>query len=237
MTRTDGDFFRGGDDPNRNEQLKNFLRDLKTSGGSILVTGKISNSIAQKQMQKAFGADDRKRILGLSSTVPEESPTDCLPDGTTPTDPGVRVVVDRRDSLRSATSVPDDAPSPTNHYLELMQYRHAIEDEISGLDDRFDLVPGDLRVVINSLDGLLDDTDRTTVRGFVRGISRFVRDADGITYFHLRHPDSSDIAQFFGEIVDARIELRYGTHEELRPEERWHVPHLDLTSDWTRLLR
>lgn len=214
------------------KRLKNFLRDLKETGGSFLVTGKVSDRVANHQMQIAFGLDDRKRVLGT-----KRAPNDCLPDAVSPTDTGVRIV-NRRAALRSAAApIPDETPTQTGHYLELMHFRQAIEAEIDSLDDAFDLAPGGLRVVVTDLDGLLADTDRATVRGFVRGLSRFVRDVNGIIYVHLRYPDTADITRYFAEVVDARIELRYGTHEEFRPEERWHVPKLDLTSEWNCLHR
>jgi len=225
--------IRGEDSPSEFDAV---LRQLKRDGCHLLVTGDVDGEVAGRATRRLLGDPNRERERVLAVTDATADHVDhCLPAGVRRTDPDVWVA----DPTGSQRSVPADAadvelPADCADRSALGRLRAELVQAVGFFDDvRNGLSPAELRVGVTSVTPLLDAHDRGTVGRFLRAVGAIVRGVDGMAHAHLSLPDDHPTVDDLSPLFDARIELR--RREGLVPEQRWHVPKHDITSDWTKL--
>lgn len=203
------------------------LTELKRNGCSLLVTGEVPPAVTAQATRKLFGspAAERRRALVLTDPAGPE-PADLLPGGVDPDDPDVHVV-DRRDFYR-AEAEPAGAPgAPLDLDLTTI-----LRDAVRSLAPPDGYEPAQLRTGVVSLSPLVDRYGVDPIRRDVVDAGATVTGVDGMAHFHLP-TDDEDLVAEFTPVVDAYIELR--RRAGYVPEQRWHVPEKDFTTDWLEI--
>lgn len=226
--------FRGG---NGSPEFHEVLSGFKQRGCNILVTGRVSETTTNRTTMQLLGAatEERKRILVLTDTTTRYAKSK-LPGGTNVDDPDVWVI-DWGDDERSgsgAMQVPTEPRMATSPEESIRELRSDIVTAVSFFDEWADgLSPSELRLSFDSLNKPLEQYEREAVEGFLRTVMALVQGVSGMAHYHLPISDSNPIVQELTPLFDARVELRQTNG--LVPEQRWHIPRYDQTTNWVRL--
>ncbi len=226
--------FRGG---SGSPEFHEVLGDFKQRGCNILVTGRVSETTTNRTTMQLLGAstEERKRVLVLTDTTAQYA-NSKLPGGTNADDSDVWVI-DWGDDERSVSgSVPGPvAPRPANSPEEsIRELRSDIVTAVSFFDEWADgLSSSELRLSLDSLIKPLERCEQATVERFLRTIMALVHGVSGMAHYHLPVPTSNPVVQELTPMFDARVELRQTNG--LVPEQRWHVPEYNQTTNWVRL--
>jgi hypothetical protein len=232
--RSEGISFRGeGCSPT----FHDVLSDFKQRGCNILVTGRVSETTTNRTTMQLLGAstEERKRVLVLTDTLARYA-NSKLPGGTNADDPDVWVIDwgdDERAVSRSvaAPSRPSEFASPEG---SLRALRSDIVTAVSFFDEWADgLSPSELRLSFDSLVKPLEHCEQEAVERFLRTVIALVGGVSGMAHYHLPVSDSTPVVQELTPLFDVRVELRQSNG--LVPEQRWHVPEYDQTTNWVQL--
>lgn len=107
----------------------------------------------------------------------------------------------------------------------------AVVEAIEELDDGDGFEPAELRICLDSLDALLATHDQEAVFRFLHLLSGIVRRHRAMCHVHLPTDVDSRAVTLVEPTCDAVVEVRDGE----RPQQRWHVPDAELTTDWLLL--
>jgi hypothetical protein len=194
------------------------LQELKRHGCILLITGAVAEDVTLQ-------ATRRKHVL-VATRRSDVDIADGLPPGVKRDGPNVRVI-------RPSTVELDDSPTNVGQ-TELEYIRAELLKAVGYFDDSASgLSPAELRVSIDSIEGLLETNDHTTVTQFLRTMMALVRGVNGIGHVHLPVPDDSRTVDRLSPLFDARIELR--RRDRLVAEQRWHMLIGDSTTPWAKL--
>ncbi|MFH5843363.1 hypothetical protein [Haladaptatus sp. CMAA 1909] len=203
------------------------LRELKRHGCVLLITGAVVEDVTLQATRRLAGDPrcDRKRVL-VATRRSDMDIADGLPPGVERNGPDVRVIRPTNVELNDS---PTDVGQTELQYIrtELLKAVGYFDDIASGLS------PAELRVSIDSLEGLLETNGYGTVTRFLRTVMALVRGVSGIGHVHLPVPDDSRTVARLSPLFDARIELR--RRDRLVAEQRWHVPMDDRSTGWVKL--
>ncbi|WP_158056621.1 DUF7504 family protein [Halorussus halophilus] len=216
--------FRGSGATADEERFVQQLQELKRSGSSVLVTGKVQANVAMRHGRLALGDETNAQVVASAHSTPGA----LLPEGVSALDPTV-TMIRRTNQHRSVTF--EDASSAANE-AELSELREDIGDAVAAFNAQYELGPSALRATVDSLGELLDESDVEDAEHFLRDVSRSVKLVNGGCYFYLRRADDSDVVQRLSSVVDARVELRQTRREA---QQRWHIPGEGITTDWISL--
>lgn len=216
--------FRGEGTTAEEERFVQQLQKMKRSGSSILVTGKVQENVAVRHGRQALGDAANAQVVASAHSTPGA----LLPEGVSATDPTVRMI--QRSSHQRSVAF-EDAPSATIE-TDLADLRGKITDAVTAFDVQYELGPSALRLSVDSLGELLDESGVEDTEWFLRDVAQSVKLANGGCYFYLRRADDSDIVQRLSTVVDARVELRQ-TPQEMH--QRWHLPDEAITTGWVTL--
>ncbi|WP_266076320.1 DUF7504 family protein [Haladaptatus caseinilyticus] len=229
---SEGISFRGGDS---SPEFHTVLSEFKRHGCNILVTGRVSETTTNRTTIQLLGAstEERKRVLVLTGTTARYV-NSKLPAGTTIDDPDVWVIDWGNDERAITESVPmPTVPRPVSDD-GLRELRSEITSAVSFYDEWADgLGASELRFSLDSLIKPLEQHEQPTVERFLRTVTALIRGVSGMAHYHLPLPDDTEIVQELSPLFDARVELRQT--ESLVPEQRWHVPKYDQTTNWVQL--
>ncbi|SIR32053.1 hypothetical protein SAMN05421858_2239 [Haladaptatus litoreus] len=231
----DGIEFRGDESV---PGFSNLLAELKTGGCNLLVTGQVSERVSARATRTLLGdpAADRKRIVALTdSTTRHVEP--CLPTGVR-LDSSDVWVIDQRNGERStptSASVSDvELPTRQDGQNELWNLAEEIVLAIGFFDTTTDgLEPAGLRLSVDSLSFLAEQHSRTEFECFLRMLTAIIRGVRAMGHYHLPIADDDPLVTELSPLFDARIELRQ--RDGLVPEQRWHVPTYERSTNWVRL--
>lgn len=222
--------FLSNEPPDDVAEFNDFLRDAKRRGCNLLITGRVSREVSALCSRIMFGCGDRRRILALTDPDALDQ-RDYLPSGTKPSDAATSVL-DGQSLDRSATGRRTRADDGRT----LQHWQRRIQTEIDDHASAVELEPAELRLGIESLTAFRERYSTPEIRHALHVITGVVRSVGGMGHYHLHSDD-----EWTDEIADprfpfdARVELR---NEEGRPpEQRWHVPALETTTDWVVLRR
>lgn len=224
--------FRGDGAP---ATFQEVLSELKQRGCNLLLTGEVPAVVSDVATNRLLGApfEDRKRVLALSG-VSLERVSSRLPSGTGPGDRGVCVLVHRDDVRSAAVQSPESRAWMEPAGPDLETFRAAICGAIERFDERSGgLAPAELRLSVDSLATLLADSPTAEVHSFLDGVAATVDGVNGMGHYHLPLSDDSALVRELTPHFSARIELRQ--RGNAAPEQRWHVPAYDETTNWVRL--
>ncbi|WP_137286061.1 DUF7504 family protein [Halorussus salinisoli] len=244
--------FRGPDDGSPPDDFTAFLsllNELKATGCALLVVGDAPRELFTRASEQLLGDAEaiRHRVLAITDAT-TESVADRLPDRDVTPRPLTETtrLVNHAGAPRSVTAATDQTTRSKLTGIqeirvadpELQGLRTGLVDAIDDLVDSVDaLAPADLRVGIDSLVPLLEHYDETVVRRCLDAVGERVRDRGGMAHFVLPDGYEDGRVQALRTLADAVIELRavdpvdHG-HDA---QQRWHVPHRDLTTKWTPL--
>ncbi len=226
--------FRGGNGP---REFSDVLADFKHQGCNILVTGRVSETTTNRTTMQLLGAstEERKRVLVLADTTAQYA-NSKLPGGANADDSDVWVI-DWGDNERSASGSMTAPPVPrltTSSEDSIRELRSDIITAVSFFDEWAEgLGPSELRLSFDSLIKPLERYEQETVERFLRTVMALVRGVSGMAHYHLPVPTSNPVVQELTPLFDARVELRQTNG--LVPEQRWHIPEYDQTTNWVRL--
>lgn len=231
----DGLTFRGeGSAPSFSE----LLSELKTDGCNLLITGEVSERVSARATRTLLGdpAADRKRVLVLTdSTTRRVEP--CLPVGVRLDSTDVWVIDQRNDerSIPTGARIADvEHPSRHENRNELWNLAEEIALAISFFDTATSgLEPARLRLSVDSLSFLAEEYTQMEFECFLRMLTAIVRGVRGMGHYHLPMADDDPLVAELSSLFDARIELRQ--RDGLVPEQRWHVPAYERSTNWVRL--
>ncbi len=215
-----------------------LLSELKTDGCNLLVTGEVSERVSARATRTLLGdpAADRKRILALTdSTVRRVEPR--LPTGVRRDRSDVWIIDQRNDER----SIPDrvgtadvEIPTPYHERNDLWNLGEEIVLAVSFFDTTSGgLKPARLRLSVDSLSFLAEENSATELEYFLRMTGAIVRGVRGMGHYHLPMSDDAPLVNELSPLFDARIELRQ--RDGLVPEQRWHVPAYEKSTNWVRL--
>lgn len=211
-----------------------MLGRLKREGCNLLVTGEVPCAVSDAATRRLLGApyEDRSRVLALTGPKPTRAHR-RLPGGCRPGDPDVRVI-EFHSHTRSAAATRPAGTRVERAGPSLVDLQVAIEGAIEEMDARADgLEPAELRFSLDSLRLLVEECGSDDVREFLAAVTAAVEGVAGMGHYHLSVADDADLAGELSPLFDARIELR--KRETVGPEQRWHVPRLDLSTNWVGL--
>ncbi|WP_266078396.1 DUF7504 family protein [Haladaptatus caseinilyticus] len=227
--------FRGEES---SPDFSELLSELKTDGCNLLITGEVSERVSTRATRMLLGdpAADRKRILVLTdSTTRQAEP--CLPTGVRLDSAGVWIIDQRSDerSISVDAKVGDvELPPRQRSGNDLWDVAEEATLAISFFDTTTDgLEPARLRLSVDSLSFLAEEHTRMEFECFLRMLTAMIRGVRGMGHYHLPMADDDTLVKRIGPLFDARIELRQ--RDGLVPEQRWHVPAHDRSTNWVRL--
>ncbi|WP_227378349.1 DUF7504 family protein [Haladaptatus halobius] len=217
-------------------KFRKLLEKYKEEGCNLLVTGKVSDTSRAQLIENILGTNkkDRKRILAFTHTSTQQIES-YLPPGISMEDPDVWVI----DQVNNHRSIPAAAAetgvsSSNDSSSSLEQLQNEVITAISFFDySEGGLNPAQLRFSIDSISGLFDANKYRVVMQFLHAVTAMVRGVHGMGWYHLPVEDDSQMVNEILPIFDARIELRQ--QSSLVPDQRWHFPDHDLTTEWVRL--
>jgi hypothetical protein len=202
------------------------LTALKEQGSNLLVVGSAFQCGHVAVCDRLLGepSEQRRRLLVRVDGT-------C---GAVPCDDGSRTsVINRRrpgfegPELRAE---PDDVREVTG---DLDALERTVVEEFSELEETAEeIVPGELRLCVDSLRPLIVEHSEERVRRFVDQLASRVSRADGMGHFHLPADSSDKYVSMLSPVVDAVVEVR---KEAGQAEQRWHVFEGAVDSGWLKL--
>lgn len=204
------------------------LRDLRSRGSAVLVTGGETRSVHTDVCRRLLGDDpavDRHRLLVLTDGRPaleERAPTaDSGP-------PVLDVAATRSAVARPAED--DDRDVVTLGDVSLPELGVEMAERVEAVRRRHGpLEPTELRVCVDSLVPLLDAHGEPAVFRFLVILTRLLREYDALGHAHLPVEREAYVARLLGPLFDAVVEARV---REGRLQQRWHLDDGDLRSRW-----
>ncbi|WP_458206095.1 DUF7504 family protein [Haladaptatus sp. NG-SE-30] len=176
--------------------FQSHLGTLRQRGSNLLVTGEVSQGVANRASQTLFGdeAHDRKRVLALTDAGVDtaddhfQSGVGCDDDSVWLIDRGNR----RRAVPQSATGADTELP-PLDGQNGIRELREEIVTAIGFYDDAAGGVePAAIRLGINSLNYLVDEHELVAVKRFLRSVGALMKGVHGMGHYHLSMPDDAE---------------------------------------------
>lgn len=217
------------------------LRELKQKGSSLLVVGNVPDAAAVQACHWMLGDDtvtERRRLF--ISTDPDlptisdrlSTPPDRLHPETT------KLVTWTAASRSVATTSLSQPPQPPYEEItpvhvesdQLAKLGIAISREIEAFEEiAGGLSPSELRVCFDSLTALSANYDAREIFQFLHILIGRIRNVNGMAHFHFPVDYASKQVKQIAPLFDATIELRIA---DGKPQQRWHLRDVDLTSGW-----
>lgn len=208
------------------------LSELKRNGCNLLVVGgdhEPTRSEACRRLLGCGGAEPRRRVV-VSADASVATVQERLPVASATPDDERDAIIDWETPTRSV--------STTTGTPESVETVHVGADDLPGLgieihdrlaDEAGASDPGHVRLCFDSLTPLLARYDHETVFRFLHLVTRCVDRVDGMGHYHLPVGRNAEATRLVAPLFDAIVELRT---EAGRPEQRWHLPEEELTTDW-----
>lgn len=217
-------------------EVESELARIKKRGGNLLLTGLVPDSVIDTASTQLLGENrtNRTRIVALldrnvETAIARLPATDTLGNG---------YILDFAATARSAASQTTSAPTVTNYSVtdvvgDHFDFLEEIERTLwNVVSEQRGMNPGELRFCFDSLRPLLDEHDKDEVRRFLNDCFDTVSEFSGMGHYILSADRDSDVVSTIEPLFDATVELRVG---ELGPEQRWHLPDTEFTTDWFAL--
>jgi hypothetical protein len=228
----------GGD---RVERFASTLRQLKRRGCLLLVTGRASDATVERAGDRFLGASipERRRLVVLADPDAEDMWSDRL-STTDVVDWRRPPALDggRRGLGPGPTPITGSGPGPGGDAgagggpADLRALRGRIVDVVADCEAESRLDAAEFRVVVDSVDELVDREGTDAVVRFAAAVGAVVRGVHGIAALRVRRDDDR-ILEALDPIADARIEVRDGTPpvEGAAGGVRLDIDHADHASD------
>lgn len=217
--------------------FRDHLESLRQHGSNLLVTGEVSQRVTNRASRTLFGDDmhDRKRVLALTDAGINTA-NEHFPAGVSYDDASVWLIDrgNRRRAMPQAAAGVSETLPPLDGHNGLHELREEIVTAVGYYDDAAEgVAPAELRLCVDSLNYLVDEHDLLALKRFLRSIGAVTKGVRGMAHYHLPVPDDADMVAELSSLFDARIELRQRDGD--RPDHRWHIPSLDMTTAWVDL--
>ena len=208
------------------------LSDLKQNGCNLLVVGgdhKPTRSDACQRLLGCGGRKSRRRVVVAADTS-VEGVRDRLPTVSVSPNEKRDTIIDWQTPLRSVSASTGDGLSSVRTITvgaeDLTQLGIEIyERVVDGPEDE----PGQLRFCFDSLVPLVSRYEMETVFRFLHLVTASLDRSRAMGHYHLPVSRNAETVRTLEPLFDAIVELRT---EAGRPQQRWHVPEDELTTDW-----
>lgn len=208
------------------------LAELKEAGCNLLVTGSFPSGSLDEVSARLLGRKPgrRARVVGLfgRDVSAGRRRLGLVPHGLEPA-----ILVNTTEAPRSAAIAETSPDSPVdvrtigrNFDVFLAELRTAIDE---ARRHRGPLDPGQLRIGVDSLRAVLDETGRADVETLVDRVARDVRGAGGIAHFVYDSAKTGSRPAWLDPLFDAVVEHRL-REEDI--EQRWRFPDRGRETRW-----
>jgi hypothetical protein len=235
-----------GEQSHAGDAFARALDELKRRGSNLLVVGPPSEHARSAICRRLLGdstAGDRRRLFvvtdGESSCVdrcdgPISPATARVVERTTPTRGATVTAAAGGGSVTTATESATEGPARREVSADrLGTLAAAINEEVLAFLQHTDgFESSELRLCFDSLTPLVAEYDATDVRRFLDVVTSRVHSCDGMAHYHLAADRRDDAVRDLAPLFDAVVELRM---EDGVLEQRWHVTHHGVVTDWLPL--
>lgn len=211
---------RGNTNTNR---LRKELTTLRERGCSMLVVGAVPTEVSHRACATLGDGIDGELV-----TVHTGGDHACDTEVSNEAAYEIRWGGQSRGATTAAVDDPQAAPAEGGTMVNTLgELNEATVDGIEAASEDTD--PGELRVCVDSLGPLIEDTSERSVFRFCHQLTRAVRDAKGLGHVHLPMARDSERVTVLGTLFDITVELRLFGGE---PRQRWYLHEAGIVSDW-----
>jgi hypothetical protein len=205
------------------ERLREELTALRERGCTMLVVGEVPTEVSRRACAALGGGIDRELV-----TVHTGGDHACGADEHDEHAHEIRWDDRARGATTAAAGDLQFAPAEGGAMVSTLgelgeATMAAIERAAEGTD------PGELRVCVDSLGPLVEDTSERSVFRFCHQLGGAVREAKGLGHVHLPMAHESERATVLGALFDVTVELELFGGE---PRQRWYLHEAGIVSDW-----
>lgn len=231
----------GGKRVPETEQAAEFTRmlaDLKERGSNLLLVGSVNGMVLSQACTRFLGEalDEPRRRLFVStddsSTVSEKIQTQ-YGHADSNSFKLIRWETETRSSAAQSTSgrtVIPDVRIESDKLGTLGDEIETIISEFERTNDGFE--PAELRLCFDSLLPVVAEYEPVDVFRFLHLLTGRIRTASGMAHYHLPLDIDDELVQLIVPLFDGIVEIRA---ENGHPEQRWHFPDNEFTTDWLSL--
>jgi hypothetical protein len=205
------------------ERLREELTALREQGCAMLVVGEVPTEVSRRACATLGGGRDRELV-----TVHTGGEHACDADDHDDIAHEIRWA----DGARGATTATagDLQFAPSEGGATVSTLGELGEATVRAIDAAAeDTGPGELRVCVDSLGPLVEDTDERSVFRFCHQLTGTVRGAGGLGHVHLPMARDSERVTMLGALFDVTVGLELFGGE---PRQRWYLHEAGVVSDW-----
>lgn len=228
----------GHPETERAAEFTRMLADLKQQGSNLLLVGSVSGMVLSQACTRFLGEalDEPRRRLFVStadsSTVSEKIQSQYGHAGSD----SFKLLTWESETRSTATQSSCGAAVVPDVRIESAELG-TLGDEIGTIISEFEqrnggFDPAELRLCFDSLLPIVAEYEPEEVFRFLHLLTGRVRSVSGMAHYHLPLGIDDELVQLIVPLFDGVVEVRAeGGH----PEQRWHFPDKEFTTEWLSL--
>ncbi|WP_227354912.1 DUF7504 family protein [Haladaptatus salinisoli] len=215
-------------------EVESELARIKQTGGNLLLTGLVPDRVVDAVSVQLLGRDDPDRTQVVALHDRNVTTANRRLSGVGTASNG-GYVLNFSAEARSAVSGTPDASASTDRRVtevvgDLFDFQREIDRTLRKIDyERRGMDPAELRFCFDSLRPVVDEHGEGDAKQFLEDCFDTVEDLSGVAHYVLPAERNTPEVAAIEPLFDATVELRVG---EIGPEQRWHLPDTEFTTDW-----